>query len=129
MKSFFAWIGRGIGNVRGLFPFTREGRQTLIYLTLAGCGPALTGVVIWAMHVIETFPDADAAQRLDKFADLAFIIGAGLLIITVALACFVSIRAIKIGRDGLEATGGEEAAAGAQFATDAAQAATEELKP
>ena len=88
-----------------LFPFTREGRQTLVYLVFAGCGPALTGVVIWALTVMRDFAGAGAEQRLDKFATLAMLVGAALLIVTVALACFVSIRAIKIGKDGLEANG------------------------
>lgn len=94
-----------------LFPFTREGRQTLVYLIMAGCGPALTGVVIWAMYVIRWWPDATADARLDKFAQLALCIAAALIVIVIALACFVSIRAIKldVGRDGIrgDVQGGE----------------------
>ena len=87
------------------WPFTRDGRQTLVYLVFAGCGPALTVVVIWAMRVIRDWTGASVADRLDKFASLAMVIGAALLIITIALACFVSIRAVKIGKDGIEAQG------------------------
>lgn len=86
-------------------PFSREGRQTLIYLVLAGCGPALTLTVIWAMRVIRDWETVSAAARLDKFASLAMVLAAALVIIVIALACFVSIRAIKIGRDGIEASG------------------------
>lgn len=88
-----------------LVPFTRDGRQTLIYLTFAGCGPALTALVLWSLSVIRVFPGADAATRLAKFADLAMLVGLALLVIVLALACFVSIRAIKIGKDGIEASG------------------------
>lgn len=91
-----------------LFPFTREGRQTLIYLVLAGCGPALTGVIVWAMQVIRGWQSVDAASRLDRFADLAMVMASALVIIVIALACFVSIRAIKVGKDGFEASGGEK---------------------
>ena len=87
------------------FPFTREGRQTLIYCVLAGCGPALTAVVIWAMLVIRRWDAANTADRLDKFASLAMVMASALVVIVVALSCFVSIRAIKIGKDGLEASG------------------------
>lgn len=73
-----------------MFPFTREGRQTLVYLCLAGCGPALTLIVIWAMHLSE-----DAGQWA-IFADLANKVAWALLVIVLALACFVSIRAIKL---------------------------------
>lgn len=86
------------------FPFTRDGRQTLVYLALAGCGPALTLGIIWALHTIRDWGDASAQLRLDKFASLAMMMGYNSLIITVALACFVSIRAVKVSKDGLEAT-------------------------
>lgn len=93
------------------FPFTREGRQTLVYLVMAGCGPALTGVVIWAMYVVRWWPDASPDARLDKFAQLALCVAAALIIIVIALSCFVSIRAIKggVGKDGVQfdVTGGE----------------------
>ena len=77
-------------------PFTRDGRSTLVYLVLAGCGPALTLVLIWAMRTIRLWDGADAAQRLDRFADIANVISWALLVIVVALACFVSIRALKV---------------------------------
>jgi hypothetical protein len=113
------------------FPYTREGRQTLIYLALAGCGPALTLVMVWAMTTIRSWADASAAARLDKFATLAYLIGAALLIIVTALACFVSIRAVKISKDGFEATGGENSvapAAAAQAVADTAQATATAIK-
>ena len=98
------------------FPFSRDGRQTLVYCVMAGCGPALTSVVIWAMYVIRWWPDASADARLDKFAQLALCVAASLIIIVIALSCFVSIRAIKldVGRDGVSADvsgaeGGENA--------------------
>lgn len=87
------------------FPFTREGRQTLVYCALAGCGPALTAIVVWALVIIRNWSEVPAIIRLDKFAELAMLVAVGLLIIVIALACFVSIRAIKIGKDGIEASG------------------------
>ena len=86
------------------FPFTRDGRQTLVYLALAGCGPALTFGIIWALQTIRDWKEASAELRLDKFASLAMMLGYNSIIITVALACFVSIRAVKVSKDGLEAT-------------------------
>lgn len=88
-----------------LFPWTREGRQTLIYIMAALSGPALTLVLIAAGYLIATFPGASADHRLDKFATLAMLVAAALLIVVIRDACFVSIRAIKIGRDGIEASG------------------------
>lgn len=93
--------------IERFLPFTRAGRQTLIYLVLAGCGPALTVCIIWAMVVIRDWNEVAASARLDKFATLAMLLGAGLLIIITALACFVSIRAVKIGKDGFEAEGSQ----------------------
>jgi hypothetical protein len=91
-------------------PFGKDARSTLVYLVFAGCGPALTACVIWAMRIIRDWTGASDADRLDKFASLAMVIASALLVITVALAAFVSIRAIKVGKDGLEASsfGGDD---------------------
>ncbi len=85
-------------------PLTMAGRQTLVYLVFAGSGPALTVLIIWAMRAIRDWQGADAADKLARFAFLAQYVAIALLILVVALACFVSIRAIKVGKDGLEAT-------------------------
>lgn len=83
-------------------PLTRGGLQTLVYLVFAGAGPSLTLVVMWAM--------IEALKRtalFDTFSHLAMIVAVSLLIIVTGLAMFVSIRAVKIGKDGFEASGGE----------------------
>ena len=83
-----------------MFPWTREGRQTEIYIIFALSGPALTAVVIWAM--------IEALERVAlwaTFRDLALIVAAALMVVVIGLAMFVSIRAIKVGRDGIEANG------------------------
>lgn len=83
-----------------MFPFSRDGRQTLIYIVFAFAGPALTAVVIWAM--------IEALERVAlwaTFRDLALIVAAALMVVVIGLAMFVSIRAIKVGRDGIEASG------------------------
>lgn len=85
-------------------PLTTGGRQTLVYLIFAGSGPALTVLIIWAMSTIRDWQDAAPADKLARFAFLAEFVAVALLILVVALACFVSIRAIKVGKDGLEAT-------------------------
>ncbi len=94
-----------------LFPWSREGRQTLIYIMSALSGPALTLCLIAAGYVIATFPGASADQRLDKFAHIALLLAVALLIVVIRDACFVSIRAIKVGvgKDGVSAdvNGGE----------------------
>lgn len=88
------------------FPYGRSGRQTLLYIVLALCGPALTGCLLWILRVVETFPDTTGEQRLEAYVDLSKPLGWALLIIVVALACFVSIRAVKIGP--LEASSRED---------------------
>ena len=84
-----------------LFPLTREGRQTTIYLVFAGSGPILTAIIVWAML------RALDVHLFGTFRDLALIVAASLFVIITGLAMFVSIRAIKVGRDGFEASGGE----------------------
>lgn len=85
------------------FPFNRAGRQTLVYLSLAGSGPVLTAATIWALGIIRDFPGADAAARLRAFASIADKVAWSLFVVVVALACFVSIRAVKLGKGGFEA--------------------------
>lgn len=90
MKWFnpFTWV-----------PFTQEGRQTLIYLVVAGSGPVLTGFTAWAMV------EALSRGLVTVFANLAYTVAACLLIIVTALAMFVSIRAVRLGKDGFSAEG------------------------
>ena len=86
------------------FPWSRSGRQTLIYIMAALSGPALSIMVIAAGYVIVTFPDTSGEQRLDKFSSLAMIAALALLIVIIRDACFVSIRAAKI-KDWIEVKG------------------------
>lgn len=83
-------------------PYTKEGRQTLVYLTFAGAGPVLTAIVIWAMVKALGF------RLFDVFANLSYVVAAGLLILITGLSMFVAIRSLKVSKDGLEATGGEK---------------------
>lgn len=85
-------------------PWTRLGRQTLLTIVFALCGPALTACVMWALSIVRDFPGASADQRLDAYVKLAQPIGWSLIIIVVALAAYISIRSIKAGKDGIEAT-------------------------
>lgn len=96
-------LGAPFRAVRDLFPFTREGRQTLVYLVFAGCGPSLTLLVMWAMNQSLGQP-----KLWPTFTRLATIVAVALLIITIALGMFVSIRALKISRGGIEASGGPD---------------------
>lgn len=89
-------------NPLSWLPFTRNGRQTLIYLTLAGCGPALSYMVWHILDVVEKFPGAGAEQRLSSYVELAQYVFWSLVIIVMALAAFVSIRALKISKNGFE---------------------------
>ena len=86
---------------RDLLPFTHEGRQTLVYIIFAGAGPALTAVVIWAMLKALDF------KLFATFSQLSLIVAGAMLIIVSGLAAFVSIRAIKLGKDGFEMEGRE----------------------
>lgn len=97
-----AWLRNSIGI---FLPFGRDARHTLLYIVISLCGPALTLLAWWAMNEIKTFPGTSGAERLEAFARLATMAMGGLLVIVIALSCFVSIRAIKIGPNGIEAQG------------------------
>lgn len=118
MKSFFHWLGTPFRAMWKEFPLENDGRQTLIYLVFAGAGPALTLIVMWAMGEALERP-----QLWKTFSGLAYILGICLLVITTGLGMFVSIRAVKISREGFEANGGapEAARAVANAADDKAE--------
>ena len=84
-----------------MLPLSREGRMTLVYVIFAGAGPALSAIQIWAMR------EAMQAGQWQVFADLALVNALGQFVVVLALTAFVSIRAFKIGRDGLEMDGRE----------------------
>lgn len=91
LYRFGSWLATPVRALRSLFPFSHEGRQTLVYLIFAGAGPALTVVVWLAMGALA------AARQWDGYMRLATIVALALLIIVTGLGMFVSIRAIKIG--------------------------------
>lgn len=96
---FFRWLGTPIRALRALFPFTLEGRQTLIYLMFSLAGPAVSLMTLWAMNEALKH-DLDSA-----FINLAYVVGWCLVIAVSGLAMFVSLRAVKLGKDGFEAKG------------------------
>lgn len=106
-------------------PLSHSGRQTLIYLTFAGAGPALTMTVIWAMREALARP-----QLFGTFDHLAMIVAVSLLLIVSGLAMFVSIRAVKIGRGGFEASGtpSDDAPDAAQAVATSAQQTADVIK-
>lgn len=103
VAAFFHWLGTPIRATRTLFPFTHEGRQTLIYLIFAGSGPILTLVGLRILNQTE------AASQWGIYASQARIFGWSLFVIVSGLGMFVSIRAFKIGKDGFEFSSKEEA--------------------
>ena len=102
-------------------PLTRDGRQTLVYLVFAGSVPVLTLVVVWAM-----LKALEQSALFDTFSKLSFVVAASLFIVVTGLAMFVSIRAVKISKDGFEASGGEGQAA--QAVADSAQQTADVIK-
>ncbi len=110
------------------FPWSQEGRATAVYLGFLWSVPALTALLRWAMGEIATFPGAEAGERLTRFANLADKIVDGVLLGMIVYACFISIRALKVGKDGLDVHGNEDAGAGAQIVADAAQVTADKVK-
>lgn len=103
--TFFRWLGTPFRAIRSWVPYTGEGRQTLLYMVLAGCAPALHASIMWAMNVVKTFPGATGEARLAAYVKLAEPISYSLLIIVISLAMFVSLRSLKFSKDGLDVQG------------------------
>lgn len=94
--AFFHWLGTPIRAIRGLFPFTYDGRQTLIYLMCAGSAPILTLAV---MHILETMA---ANGQWAAYREISRIVTYSLLISVCAFSMFVAFRSLSLGsKDGL----------------------------
>jgi hypothetical protein len=94
--AFFHWLGTPIRAFRALFPFTHEGRQTLIYLMCAFSAPILTLMTLYILDATERH------QQWAIFADVARIVAYSLLIITCAFGMFVAFRSLSLGsKEGL----------------------------
>lgn len=88
-------------NFSKYFPFSKDGRATLVYLAFAGSVPALTAVVAWALYTIRYF-DAPATDRLERFYQISMKITYGVLLGMLIYGAFVAFRAFKAGKDGIE---------------------------
>lgn len=99
MAAFFRWLGTPFRAIRDFFPFSHDGRQTLIYLVFAGAGPVLAGLVWWAMGVVA------AAHQWSIFERLANTVALSLLMINLGLVVFVGVRAVRIGPEGISVDG------------------------
>lgn len=103
--AFLRWLGTPIRAFRGLFPFTHEGRQTLIYLMCAFSAPILTLLVL---HILNR---TEAAGQWPIFAETARLVAYSLLIIVCAFAMFVAFRSLQLGgKDGLLNLTGKDSA-------------------
>ena len=102
LAAFFHWVGTPIRAARALFPFTSDGRKSLIYLVFAGCGPAL------CLILFRVLDDTKAAGQWAYYAATAEKIGWALLIAVAALSTYVAWQSIKIGKDGLAANARED---------------------
>lgn len=96
IAAFFRWLGTPIRAARALFPFSHDGRQTLIYLCFAGAGPILTLV---GLHILER---SEKAQQWDIFGAQARVFGWSLFVIVAGLGMFVAIKGFKISKEGAE---------------------------
>jgi membrane protease YdiL (CAAX protease family) len=88
------WLSTPFRAARSLFPFTQDGRQTLIYLMFSLSTGLLTLIVWWAMDRL-----FDAKQWIPG-KQLADKVAWALLMSVGGYACFVSVRAIRLGKDG-----------------------------
>jgi hypothetical protein len=91
---FSRWLGTPFRALRSIFPFSHEGRQTLIYLMFSLSTGILTLIVWWAMDRLFN------AQQWAMGKQLADKVAWALLMSVGGYACFVSVRAITLGKDG-----------------------------
>lgn len=115
-------IARGI---RGLFPWTQDGRRTSLYVAALGAGPALTAIVVWVMWTSLQF------RLFDTFSKVAFSVAASLFVIVCAIGVGTGLNIFaKAGKGGVEfgAGGDDDVAKAAHQVADAAQEKAVEIE-
>lgn len=89
--------------VRGLFPWTLDGRRTALYVAVLGAGPALCLIVIWTMNA------ALAYKLFATFSNIAYVVAASLLIIVSAIGVGTGLNIFaKAGKDGAQFSAGSD---------------------
>lgn len=125
LARFNRWLSTPFRAVRSLFPFSQDGRQTLIYLMFSLSTGVLTLIVWWAMDRLF------AAQQWQAGKQLADKVAWALLISVGGYACFVSVRAITLGKDGFGMQGRDppqDIPTAVQQVADSAQSKADDIK-
>lgn len=101
--SFFHWLGTPVRAARALFPFTYDGRQTLIYLMCAFSAPILSLMVLHIMDVLA------ANDQWPAYREVSRLVAYSLLISVCAFSMFVAFKSLSLGsKDGLLSLSGKE---------------------
>lgn len=96
LARFFHWLGTPVRAARGLFPFTYDGRQTLIYLMCAFSAPILTLVIL---HILDVLA---GAGQWPAYREISRLVAYSLLISVCAFSMFVAFRSLSLGsKEGL----------------------------
>lgn len=106
------------------FPFTKDGRATLIYIGFFGSMPILSAIIVYVLYTIRWF-DAPAIDRLERFYQIGMRVTLPFLLGTAIYGAFISFRAFHAGKDGLEFNSKDDADGAQQTANAAQDKATE----
>lgn len=114
--------------LRSLAP--RDLRALIALLASIGGGIAMTIFAVWIAWILAwgRWGTGTELARIDKLG-LALILILSISGITLAsYGLAINKRTLKLGKDGFEASGGEDAPAAAQAVADAAASKAEEIK-
>lgn len=120
VRNFFRWLGHPFRAVRALFPFSQEGRQTLVYLMFALACPVLTLV---GLHVLDR---TEKSEQWSIYAEMARTFGWSLFVMTASIGLFISIRQLKIGPTGAELNSKDDAVEAAKKVAEDVKAKADE---
>lgn len=106
------------------FPFTKDGRATLIYIGFFGSMPVLSAIIVYVLYTIRWF-DAPAIDRLERFYQIGMRVTLAFLLGTLIYGAFISFRAFHAGKDGIGINSKDDADGAQQTANAAQDKATE----
>lgn len=126
-----SWVAVPVVNtaraIRGLFPWTQDGRRTSLHVAALGAGPALCAMTIWAMQT------SLAHNLFEAFTNLSYTVAASLFVIVCAIGVGTGLNIfVKAGKDGAQfGAGGDDNDAiveAAHQVADAGQAKATEIE-
>lgn len=78
-------------------------------LALVAMAASIVGAAVLTLHRVWLIRILEAAKEFGRIADIAYLDSLGIIAILIFLGFAITPRKVKVGKDGIEASGGDGA--------------------